>query len=117
MAKTKQSKLIARVKMLNIGVINKYTINLEIGGGDYSLLVNYQSFLSNFFSLAPSQVFFFVNSRRNGLLHGNFIEYDFTINQHLNFTISHPPNSSLPTPLIILPISMPRFKSIFFLSK
>ena len=33
MAKTKQSYLIANVKMLDIGVINKYTINLEIGGG------------------------------------------------------------------------------------
>ena len=32
MAKNKQSNLIARVKMLNVGVINKYTINLEIGG-------------------------------------------------------------------------------------
>ena len=47
--------------------------------------VNYQSFLSNFFSLAPSQVFFFVNCRRNGLLHVNFIEqYDLIIYQHLN---------------------------------
>ena len=33
MAKNKQSNLIASVKMLNIGVINKYTINLEVGGG------------------------------------------------------------------------------------
>ena len=33
MAKNKQSNLIANVKMLNIGVINKYTINLEIGKG------------------------------------------------------------------------------------
>ena len=54
MAKTKQSNLIASVKMLNLGVINKNTINLGIGvggGGGYSVLVNYQSFLSNFFSL------------------------------------------------------------------
>ena len=122
MAQTKQSNLIASVKMLNIGVINKDTMNLGIGGGGgYSVLVNYQSFLSNFFSLAPSQVFFFLNCRRNGLFHVNFIEqYDFIIYQHLNFTISHPPNSSLPTPLatpqIILPISLPRFKSIIFLS-
>ena len=63
MAKTKQSNLIASVKMLNIGVINKDTINLGIGGGGYLVLVKYQSFLSNFFSLAPSQVFFFVNCR------------------------------------------------------
>ena len=33
MAKNKQSNLIANVKMLNIGVINKYTINLGIEGG------------------------------------------------------------------------------------
>ena len=118
MAKTKQSNLIASVKMLNIGVINKDTINLGVGGGGgYSVLVNYQSFLSNFFSLAPSQFFFFVNCRRNGLFHVNFIEqYDFIIYQHLNFTISHPPNSSLASPQIILPISLPRFKSIIFLS-
>ena len=32
MAKNKQSNLIASVKMLNIGVIKKYTINLKIGG-------------------------------------------------------------------------------------
>ena len=52
MAKNKQSNLIASVKMLNIGVINKHTINFEIrgGGGGYSVLVNYQSFLSNPFS-------------------------------------------------------------------
>ena len=51
MAKTKQSNLIASLKMLNLGVINKDIINLGIGGGGYSELVNYQSFLSNFFSL------------------------------------------------------------------
>ena len=33
MATNKQSNLIASVKMLNIGVINKSTINFEIGGG------------------------------------------------------------------------------------
>ena len=32
MAKNKQSNLVASVKMQNIGVINKYTINFEIGG-------------------------------------------------------------------------------------
>ena len=53
MAKNKQSNLVASVKMLNIGVINKYTTNLEIEGEGYPVLVNYQSFLSNLFSLAP----------------------------------------------------------------
>ena len=33
MAKTKQSNLIASLKMLNLGVINKDIINLGIGGG------------------------------------------------------------------------------------
>ena len=33
MVKNKQLNLIASVKMLNIGVINKYTINYIIGGG------------------------------------------------------------------------------------
>ena len=33
MVKNKQSNLIASVKMLNIGVINKYTINYIIGRG------------------------------------------------------------------------------------
>ena len=59
MAKNKLSNLIASVKMITIGVINndnKYTTNLEIGG--YPVLVNYQSFLSNLFSLAPLQLFF-----------------------------------------------------------
>ena len=58
MAKNKQSNLIVSVKMLNIGVINKYTINLignkgGGGGGGYSVLVNYQLFLSNLFSYPP----------------------------------------------------------------
>ena len=44
MAKNKQSNLIANFKILNVGVINKYTTKLGIGGG-YSELVNYKSFL------------------------------------------------------------------------
>ena len=57
MAKNKQSNSIASVQMLNVDIINKYTINLGIGGGGYSVLVNYQSFLSNFFLLAPLNYF------------------------------------------------------------
>ena len=126
MAKTKQSNLIASVKMLNIDVINKDTINLGVGGGGgYSVLVNYQTFLSNFFSLAHSNLFFLVNCRRNKLLHVSFIEqYDFTIYQHLNKRTKILP---LVTSQILiyatslfmfaLPISMPRFKTIIFLSK
>ena len=37
MVRNKQSNLIASVKMLNIGVINKDTINQEIGGGLFSI--------------------------------------------------------------------------------
>ena len=58
MVRNKQSNLIASVKTLNIGVINKYTINEGIGGGGYSVFVNYQSFLSNLFSLAPHPIIF-----------------------------------------------------------
>ena len=50
----KQSDLIASVKRLNIGFINKHIINLGIGGGGgYLVLVNYQSLVSKFFPLAP----------------------------------------------------------------
>ena len=58
MVKKTQSNLIARVKMLNIGVINKYTINQGIGRS-YSVLVNYQSFLLNLFSLDPPIIFLY----------------------------------------------------------
>ena len=88
MAKNKQSNLIASVKMLNISVTKKYTINLEIGG-DHSVLVNYQTFLSNLFLLAPPppQLFFSNNCGRNRLLRVSFNElYDFTFYQHLNKT-------------------------------
>ena len=52
--------------------------------GGYSVLVNYQSFLSNLFSLAP-QLFFSINCIRNWLLCVSFIElFDFIIYQHLN---------------------------------
>ena len=45
----------------------------------YSVLVNYQ-FLSNFFSLAPPQLFFSINCTRNRLLRVSFIElFDFII--------------------------------------
>ena len=54
MAKNKQSNLIGSVKMLNISVINKYKAYYKLrdgggGGGGYSVLLNYQSFLSSLF--------------------------------------------------------------------
>ena len=79
MVKNMESNLIASVKMLNISVINQYSIN----GGGYSVLVNYQLFLSNLFSLAPP--IFSINCIRNRLLRLSFIElFNFVIYQHLN---------------------------------
>ena len=53
--------------------------------GGHSVLVNYQSYLSNFFSLALSHLFFFANCKQNTLIHVSFIEqYDFIIYQYLN---------------------------------
>ena len=53
--------------------------------GGYSVLVNYQSFLSNLFSLAPPKLFFSINCIRNRLLRVSFIElFYFIIYQHLN---------------------------------
>ena len=52
--------------------------------GGYSVLVNYQ-FLSNFFSLAPPQLFFSIKCIRNKLLRVSSFElFDFIIYQHLN---------------------------------
>ena len=60
MPKNKQSNLIARVKTPNIGFINKCIINSELkeGGGGYSVLLNYQSLISNIFPLAPPPITF-----------------------------------------------------------
>ena len=54
-------------------------------GGGYSVLVNYQSFLSNLFSLALPQLFLSINCIQNRLLRVSFIELlDFIIYQYLN---------------------------------
>ena len=76
MPKNKQSNLIASVKTPNIGFFYKYNINLGKGEeGGSSVLVNYQSLLSNIFPLAPPpQLFFFIKYRRNRLLRVSFIE-------------------------------------------
>ena len=89
MVRNKQSNLIKSVKMLNIGVINKrynYKHYKLRNRGGYLVLVNFRSFLSNLFSLAPSpQLFFSINCIRNRLLRVSFIElFDFIIYQHRN---------------------------------
>ena len=67
MAKNKQSNLIASVKMLDTNFMSKYIMNSVIGGGDYLVLVNYQSLLSNLFPSTP-QLFFSRKYKRNRLL-------------------------------------------------
>ena len=57
MPKNKQSDLIASVKLLNIR--SSTNINSGIGGGGYSVLLNYQSLLSDIFPLAPLPQLFF----------------------------------------------------------
>ena len=61
MAKNKQSSLISSVKMLNIGLINKYITNkgLGDGGGGYLVLLNYQSLFWNIFPLHPPIIFLY----------------------------------------------------------
>ena len=59
MPKNKQSNLITSAKTPNIGFINKYILNSEISGEGYSVLVNYQSLLSNIFPLAPPIIFLY----------------------------------------------------------
>ena len=56
--KISNKNLIAGVKMLHIRVINKYIINLEIGGGGYPVVVNYQTLLSSLFSIASPPIIF-----------------------------------------------------------
>ena len=58
MAKNKQSNLIASVKMLNIGFINKYIISSGIGGGLFIIrklpitsLRNFSILPTNYFSI------------------------------------------------------------------
>ena len=88
--KNKQSNLIASVKMLNIGVFNKYTINYGTGGGGGLFSISYLqaiSLKSLFISppLSPPQLFFSINCIRNRLLRVSFIEvFDFIIYQHIN---------------------------------
>ena len=74
MPKNKQLDLIVSVKTSNVSFINKCIINSGISEGGYSVLVNYQSLLSNIFRLAPSQLFFSIKYRRNISLRVSFIE-------------------------------------------
>ena len=89
MVKNKQLNLIATHKCKN----SKHRCHQQIyyklrnsGGGGFSVLVNYQSFLSSLFLLAPSpELFFSINCIPNRLLRVSFIElFDFIIYRHLN---------------------------------
>ena len=124
MVKNKQSNLIASVKMLNIGLINKHIINLGIGGwGLLSISLLPITCLKIFFVSPLTLPFIFLyKDRRNRLLCVSFYElYDFMIYQHVNkraknlslatFHIAHFCKHSI---RFALPISMPRFKSINF---
>ena len=84
MAKNKQSNLIHCLKMVKIGFIKKYFMNSGISG--YSVLVNYQSLLSNFFlSVLSPPINFFYKIRQNRLLRVSFFELqDFLIYQLSN---------------------------------
>ena len=74
MVKNKQSNLIASVKNAkHRGHQQIYYKLIYRGGGGCSVLVNYESFLSNLFSLAP-QLFFSINCIRNRLLRVSFID-------------------------------------------
>ena len=62
-----------------------YKLRNRGGGGGFSALVNYQSFLSNLFSLAPLKLFFSVNCIPTRLLRVSFIELlDFIFYHDLN---------------------------------
>ena len=87
MVKNKQSNLIASVKMLNIGFISKYTINLGIGGREGGLFsISYLPIISlKSVFISPPQLFFSINCIRNRLLRVSFVElFDFIIYLHLN---------------------------------
>ena len=85
MAKNKQSNLIASVKMLNMGFINKHIITLGKEVRGYLALVNYQSLVSKIFPSAPPHLFFSIKYTQNRLLSVSFLElYDFMIYQHVN---------------------------------
>ena len=68
--------MIASVKNLNMGFINKKIIGLnsEMGWRGYSVLVNYQLLVLILFPLAPLELFFSVKYKGNKLLRVSFIE-------------------------------------------
>ena len=61
--------------MLNVGFTKKYYKLRNMGGGGYSVLVNYQALLLKYRSISPPpQSLFSIKYRRYGLLLANFIE-------------------------------------------
>ena len=81
MVRNKQINLIASVKILNIDVINKHTINYRIGGGGglFSICQLPIISLKPLFISLP-QLFFSMNCIQNRLLRVSFIAlFDFII--------------------------------------
>ena len=78
MPKNKQSNFIANAENAKHKFYQQIYYKLRNkgeGGGGYSVLVNYPSFLSNIFPLAPPppQLFFSLKYKPNTLLHVRFI--------------------------------------------
>ena len=80
MVKNTQSNLIAKSKNAKHRFYQQIYYNLKNRGRGYSVLVNYQSFLSNLFLLAPPQLFLSINCIQSRLFRVSFIELlDFII--------------------------------------
>ena len=60
MAKNKQSNLIANIKTLNVGFINKYTVNSGMGGRSYSVSDLFTNHFSQIFLLLSLPNYFSV---------------------------------------------------------
>ena len=83
-AKNRYSIWLHIEKYLTYSRFHQKIYKLSNSGGGYSVLVNYQSLLSNFLPLAPLNISFSIKHRRSKLLLESFIDlpaYDFMIDQ------------------------------------
>ena len=74
MPENKQPNLIANLKRQTLVLSTNISSTQEYGEGGYSVLVNYQSLLSNIFPLTLPPIIFLIKYRRNRLLRVSFIE-------------------------------------------